>query len=59
MTGVEERVKVFLEAWNLRDGKLDKAALCQVCGQEIVDGNFAMIDGKLICLKCREKNGTE
>ena len=47
MTTVEERVKGFLEAWkNIGDPH------CTECGEELVDGNFAMIEGKFVCLKC-------
>lgn len=55
MNFIEQRVKVFLEAWNLRAGEIDETASCEVCGEELRDGNFAMIDGRLLCLKCRQK----
>ncbi len=54
ITDTEQKVKVFLEAWNLRGGEVDTKASCQVCGAEITDGNFALTDGVLMCLKCRE-----
>ena len=52
---IEQRVKVFLESWNLHGGELDTKASCQVCGRDLVDGKFALIDGVLICLKCKNK----
>ncbi len=55
-TIIEQRVKVFLENWNLREGNLDTDAVCQACGRDLVDGKFAMIDGVLICLECKERN---
>ncbi len=60
MTDIEQKVKVFLDSWNLRNGELDTEASCAVCGGEITDGNFALIDGVLICLSCKDaKNRTE
>jgi hypothetical protein len=53
-TIIDERVKVFLESWNLRGGELDTTASCQVCGRDLVDGKFALVDGVLMCLECRE-----
>jgi len=53
---IEQRVKVFLDSWNHRGGELDAKASCQVCGRDLVDGKFALIDGILICLDCKNKD---
>jgi hypothetical protein len=57
MNFIERRVKVFLEAYNLRHGELDEKASCYACGRDLVKGKFDMIDGVLVCLDCKnEKN---
>lgn len=53
MTGVEERVKVFLDNWT---GIISENVVCARCGEGLTDGNFAMFDGVLLCLKCKEEN---
>ncbi len=52
-TFIDQRVKVFLESWALRCGQIDETASCERCRGKISDGNFALIDGVLICRKCR------
>jgi formylmethanofuran dehydrogenase subunit E len=59
MNVIEQRVKVFLESWNLRGGELDTKASCQVCGRDLVDGKFALVDGVLVCIKCKDEDRTE
>jgi len=68
MGGVEDRVKEFLEARknvgaileSPRAGRdlplrVDSGSMCcAICCGALCDGNFAMIDGKFYCLKCRE-----
>lgn len=53
MNVIEQRVKVFLEAYNLRRGELDEKASCSVCGRDLVKGKFDMVDGVLVCLDCK------
>jgi len=52
MTSVNERVKDFLENWT---GIIVENVVCARCGEELTDGNFAMLDGVLMCLKCKEE----
>ncbi len=51
MTGVNERVKEFLRS--CRHLASTEIAICCHCGIELIDGNFALIEGELYCLKCR------
>ena len=46
MTGVEERVKGFLESW--------RETHCAKCQGLLSDGNFIVIDGRLYCLECHQ-----
>lgn len=50
MTGVEDRVKGFLEAWQRKKQAYDLQ--CTDCGDKLEDGNFAVIDGDMLCLNC-------
>ncbi len=50
MAGIEERVRDFLEAWQRK--KQADEFLCSDCGDKLEDGNFAVIDGDMICLSC-------
>jgi hypothetical protein len=55
MTGVDDRVKGFLDTWNKRRaGELPdpEDARCKTCGALLTDGGFIMDDGDLFCLKC-------
>ena len=56
MIGVEERVKLFLETWAKRKaGEIPaENARCVVCGVLLRDGGFALVDGRLLCVKCKE-----
>jgi hypothetical protein len=56
ITDTDQKVKIFLESWNLRDGELDTKASCAVCGRDLVDGKFGLIDGVLVCLECRGRD---
>jgi len=53
MNVIEQRVKVFLESYNLRHGELDEKASCYTCGRDLVKGKFDMVDGVLVCLDCK------
>ncbi len=58
MGGIDERVKVFLEAWAKRKaGEIPEPeeARCAVCGAAPEDGNFILIDGDLLCLKYKRE----
>lgn len=50
MSGVNERVKQFLESWK-HIANIENA-VCSCCGVELIDGNFAVVDGELLCLRC-------
>ena len=52
MTGVEDRVKGFLEAWEKIERDRDLTSRCEECDREIQDGNFMLISGHLYCLPC-------
>ena len=55
MAGIEERVKEFLEIWEMRKaGEIPapEDAKCTGCGVVLEDGNFALVDGDLVCLNC-------
>jgi hypothetical protein len=54
MSGIEDRVKEFLGSW--RHVANLEIAVCCCCGAELIDGNFAVIDGKLRCLDCYKKS---
>ncbi len=61
MPGIEERVRGFLETWGKRKtGEIPdpEEARCVVCGAVLEDGNFALVDGDLLCLKCEREHGT-
>ena len=58
-TDTERKVAAFLESWNLHGGELDTKASCEACGAEITDGNFALVDGVLLCTKCKDEDRTE
>ena len=52
---------MFLETWQKREaGEIPdpEEATCAVCGVGLEDGNFALVDGDLICLKCELERGT-
>jgi formylmethanofuran dehydrogenase subunit E len=59
MNVIEQRVKIFLEAWNQRDGEIYETASCQACGRVLVRGKFDMVGGVLICLECQGKEQVE
>jgi hypothetical protein len=47
MTGIEDRVKLFLEIWQMREaGEIPdrEEARCVVCGTILEDGNFIRLD---------------
>ncbi len=55
MAGIEEKVKEFLEIWQMRKtGEIPgpEPARCTDCGAMLEDGNFALVDGDLVCLSC-------
>ncbi len=56
-SGVEDRVKEFLETWKMRKaGEIlpPEPARCTGCGVALEDGNFALVDSDLVCLNCVE-----
>ena len=58
MAGVQERVEGFLRSWEKIQGNAALSAdqiKCCICSCELKDGNFAILDGDLVCLQCREK----
>lgn len=58
MTGIEDRVKGFLESWDKIKGNIPISAdhlKCRICDCELKDGDFAIIEGDPICNKCRKK----
>jgi hypothetical protein len=62
MSGVQDRVKGFLETWQIignqgchSEAIAEESLNCHCCGAKPSDGNFAVIDGKLYCLKCKPK----
>jgi hypothetical protein len=58
MAGIEERVRGFLESWDKIQGNAALSAdqlKCCACGCELKNGDFAIIDGDPVCLKCRDK----
>jgi hypothetical protein len=57
MTGVEDRVKGFLESWEKIRGNIPIDAdhlKCCICDCELKDGGFAILDGDPVCDKCKE-----
>jgi len=57
MAGIEERVRNFLETWRkLKAGEIPdpESATCTECGTALGDGNFALVDGDLVCLSCKK-----
>lgn len=57
MTGIEERVKGFIESWEkIRDSDLLSPGPlhCVVCDRELEDGNFIILDGDALCLPCKD-----
>ena len=55
MTGVEERVNGFLATWQGRQaGEISSLedAKCTGLGVVLEDGNFAPIEGDMVCLNC-------
>ncbi len=55
MAGVNERVRDFLETWQKRKaGEIPspEPTRCTGCGVVLEDGNFALVDGGLVCLNC-------
>lgn len=52
---IDGLVKEFLPNWRRTKGNFDLATFCELCGDLLVDGNFALIDGILVCLRCKEK----
>jgi len=50
VSGVEERVKSFLGAWQRKKQADDLQ--CADCGDKLEDGNFAVIDGGMLCPTC-------
>lgn len=53
-----ELIKDFLSNWRRAKGNFDLTTLCDVCGDPLKDGNFALVDGVLVCLRCKE-NGVK
>jgi len=51
MTGVEERIKLFLESW--------RETHCAICQGLLPDGKFIIIDGRLHCLGCHDRRTNE
>ena len=50
MGGVNKRVQGFLEAGQ-RKRQVDDLQ-CAECGDKLEDGEFAVIDGDMVCLNC-------
>ena len=60
MADIGDRVRMFLEIWRRREaGEIPNPgeARCVVCGVLLEDGDFVLVDGDLICLKCKGKHG--
>jgi hypothetical protein len=60
MSGIDDRVKEFIGTWQKRKtGEIPatEEATCSSCGIILDDGNFILIDGDLLCLKCRKEKG--
>jgi hypothetical protein len=58
MAGIGDPVKVFLVTWDKRKTREipdPEEARCVVCGTVLEDGNFIMLDGDLLCPRCRRK----
>jgi len=61
MAGIDDRVRMFLEIWRRREaGELPnpEEASCAVCGVLLKDRDFLLVDGDLLCLKCKGEPGT-
>lgn len=50
-------IKDFLANWRRAKGIFDLTTPCQHCGKDLADGNFALVDGVLVCLSCKQKGG--
>lgn len=59
MSGVEDRVKEFLNNIKMQDSNFKARIFCSSCGAELTDGSFKVIDGKFYCLFCPEEIGDE
>lgn len=55
----DDLVKDFLANWRRAKGNFDLKAFCELCGAVIIEGNFALIDGVLFCLSCRDRINEE
>ena len=56
--GVDERIEDFLEGWNQRKEEAqdrEEPLSCTRCGSTLTDGNFIMVDGEMVCTKCKNK----
>ncbi len=51
---VDDLVKDFLSNWRRMRGRFDLTCPCERCGKLLTDGNFALVDGVLLCLQCKE-----
>jgi len=61
MAGIGVRIKVFLETWGKRKaGEIPdpEEASCAVCGVLLKDRDFVLVDGDLLCPKCKGEHGT-
>ncbi len=51
----EDLIKDFLSNWRRMEGRFDLTCPCEHCGKLLTDGNFALVEGTLICLECKNR----
>jgi len=63
MTGIEDRVKEFLDTWEKRrTGELpgaDMSVICESCGVQVIGGETVFAARGLLCQRCSQGDPTQ